>query len=316
VAVVERATLPDQRTVAGTLATIGEEALAADLRAPSITIVGAVATLAEELAWLPPRPLRGLTIAVTRARAQASGLAARLEALGARIARAPVIRTSPLPGPPLDPTPYDLVCLSSPVGVAAMFERLAAGGRDARALAGARLAAIGPGTAAALAEHGVIADIVPERAVAEGLLEALSDLSPPVRRALLARAREGRDVLPDGLRERGVEVEILALYETVPEPLSPADLAAVGRADYITFASSSAVRHFIAAASSSPEISPATRIVSIGPATSRTLREHGLEPHVEAAHHDLAGLIGALVADAVRRRAGEEPPSRDSTTGG
>jgi uroporphyrinogen III methyltransferase/synthase len=306
--VVERGTLPDQRTVAGTLATIGEEALAADVRAPSITIVGAVAALAEELAWLPPRPLRGLTIAVTRARDRASGLATRLEALGARIARAPVIRTSPLPGPPLDPTPYDLVCLSSPVGVAAMFERLAAGGRDARALASARLAAIGPGTAAALAERGVLPDIVPDRAVAEGLLEALSDLSPPVRRALLVRAREGRDVLPDGLRERGVEVEILALYETVPEPLSPADLAAVGEADYVTFASSSAVRHFLAAVGSSSEISPAARIVSIGPATSETLREHGLQAHVEAAHHDLEGLIDALVADAVRQRAGEELP--------
>jgi uroporphyrinogen III methyltransferase/synthase len=166
-----------------------------------------------------------------------------------------------------------------------------------------------------LAEHGVLADIVPERAVAEGLLEALSELSPPVRRALLARAREGRDVLPDGLRERGVEVEILALYETVPEPLSPADLAAVEEADYVTFASSSAVRHFLAAVGRSSQISPAARIVSIGPATSETLREHGLEPHVEAAHHDLEGLIDALVADAVRHRAGEELPTRGSTTG-
>jgi uroporphyrinogen III methyltransferase / synthase len=314
-AVVERGTLPDQRTVAGTLATISERARAADLRAPSITIVGAVAGLADQLSWLPPRPLRGLTIAVTRARAQASGLATRLEALGAVVARAPVIRTSPLPGPPLDPTRYDLVCLTSPVGVAAFFERLAAGRRDVRALAGTRVAAIGPGTAAALAEHGIVADIVPERAVAEGLLEALSDLVPPVRRALIARAREGRDVLADGLRERGVEVEVLPLYETLPQPLSPAELAAVGQADYITFASSSAVRHLMAALGSSSDISPATRIVSIGPATSKTLREQGLEPHVEAADHDLEGLIDALIADAARQRGSDEPHSRGSTTG-
>jgi uroporphyrinogen III methyltransferase/synthase len=297
--VVERGTLPDQRTVTGTLATISERALAEEVRAPSITIIGPVAALAAELAWLPPRPLRGLTVAVTRAREQASGLATRLEALGARVVRAPVIRTSLLPGPPLDPSGYDLVCLTSPVGVGALFQRLRAGGRDARALAGARLAVIGPGTAEALAEQGILADIVPRRAVAEGLLEALSEITPPVRRALLARAREGREELPDGLRARGAEVDVLALYETVAQPLSAGELDAVREADYITFTSSSTVRSFLDAVD---HAAPAEAlIVSVGPATSRTLREHGLEPDVEAPRHDLDGVIDALVADAARR---------------
>ncbi len=96
--------------------------------------------------------------------------------------------------------------------------RLAAAGLDARALAGARVAAIGPGTASALRSHGVIADVVPERFVAEGLVEALADV--PVKRALVARAAEARDVLVDALRERGAEVDVVALYETVAEPLS------------------------------------------------------------------------------------------------
>jgi uroporphyrinogen III methyltransferase/synthase len=218
-----------------------------------------------------------------------------------------VIRTSLLPGPPLDPAGYDLLCLTSPVGVAAMFQRLRAGGRDARALAGARLAVIGPGTAEALAEHGIIADIVPQRAVAEGLLETLSEISPPVRRALLARAREGREELPDGLRARGAEVDVLALYETVAQPLSAGELAAVREADYITFTSSSTVRFFLEAADDRAAISPAARLVSIGPATSRTLREHGLEPHIEAASHDLDGVVDALLADAAQR---EEQASR------
>jgi uroporphyrinogen III methyltransferase/synthase len=299
--VVERGTLPDQRTVAGTLASISDRALAEEVRAPSITVIGPVAALAAELAWLPPRPLSGLTVAVTRAREQASELATRLEALGARVVRAPVIRTSVLPGPPLDPAGYDLVCLTSPVGVATMFQRLRAGGRDARALAGARLAVIGPGTAEALAEHGILADVVPRRAVAEGLLEALSEIDPPVRRALLARAREGREELLDGLRARGAEVDVLALYETVAKPLSAGELAAVREADYITFTSSSTVRYFLEAVDYGAATTPAARIVSIGPATSRTLREHGLEPHVEAARHDLDGVIDALLADAARR---------------
>jgi uroporphyrinogen III methyltransferase/synthase len=203
---------------------------------------------------------------------------------------------------PLDLSPYDLICLTSPNGVAHLFQRLAQSDRhpaDARALAGARVAAIGPGTARALAEHGIAADIVPERYVAESLVEALAEL--PVRHALIARAREARDVLPDALRARGAEVDVLELYETVAEPLSPPALAAARAADYITFTSSSTVRFFLEAAGGSADLSPATRIVSIGPVTSATLREHGLKPDVEAEDHDIDGLVAAVLADAASR---------------
>ncbi len=208
-----------------------------------------------------------------------------------------------LPGPAPDLSAYDLLCLTSPVGVATLFERLRADGRDARALAGTRVAAIGPGTAGALAEHGIAADIVPERAVAEGLVEALDALAAatPVRSALIARASEGREVLPDALRERGVAVDVLALYETVAEsPPARAKQEALA-ADYITFTSASTVRFFLQALGEDRP-SQATRIVSIGPITSGALREHGLEPHVEAEAHDIDGLVRALLAD-VRTRA-------------
>ncbi len=296
VAVVERGTLPDQRTVTGTLATIAERTREEQVRAPSITVVGAVAELAGQLAWRTPLPLSGRSVAVTRARAQASGLAHQLRKLGAHVVQAPVIRTRPLDGPPLDPTPYDLICLSSPNGVACLFERIAAGGLDTRALARTHMAAIGPSTARALAEHGIAADVVPERFVAESLVEALAEL--PIRRALVARAREARDVLPNALSARGVEVSVLALYETVAEPLSPWSLAATREADYITFTSSSTVRFFLEAAGGSAGLSPTTRIVSIGPVTSATLREHGLEPHVLARRHDIEGVVEALLSDA------------------
>jgi uroporphyrinogen III methyltransferase/synthase len=298
-AVIESGTLPDQRTVSGTLATIAEQARAAEVRAPAIAVVGPVAAFSEQLSWLRPPPLAGLTVAVTRARAQTSELARRLQALGARVVQAPAIHVRPLPGPPLDPSPYDLVCLTSANGVTALFERLAAGGRDARSLAGATVAAIGPATARALGERGIRADVVPERSVAEGLVEALAAL--PVRRALVARAREARDVLPEALRARGAEVDVLALYETLAEPLSPRTLEAACAADYVTFTSSSTVRFFLEAAGSSADLSPRTRIVSIGPITSASLREHGLEPHVEATRHDIDGLLDALRADAAAR---------------
>jgi uroporphyrinogen III methyltransferase/synthase len=237
-----------------------------------------------------------VTVAVTRARAQASALASRLRSLGANVVEAPAIRIAPLDGALPDVGSYDLVCLTSPNGVALLFERLAAAGLDARALAGARIAAIGPGTAAALRERGVVADVVPERFVAEGLVEALANV--PVQRALIARAAEAREVLPEALRERGAAVDVVALYETVAEPLSPQQLAAVAEADYVTFTSSSTVSFFLRAVGERELERP--RLVSIGPVTSRALREHGLEPNVEASRHDIEGLVEALVAD-VRR---------------
>ncbi len=302
VAIVERGTLPGQRTITGTLSTIAEVARAEDVRAPSITLVGPVATLAQELSWLPPAPLAGLTVAVTRARAAASGLARRLESLGGHVVQAPAIRTAPLPGPAPDLAAYDLLCLTSPVGVDALFERLRADEQDARALAGTRVAAIGPGTVRALAERGIEADVVPERAVAEGLVEALARLTPPVARALIARASEGREVLGDALRARGAEVDVLALYETLAEEPPAHVLREALAADYLTFTSASTV-HFFLRALDAGKLSAGTRIVSIGPITSGALREHGLEPHVEATTHDVDGLVQALLTDASMRAA-------------
>jgi uroporphyrinogen III methyltransferase / synthase len=164
------------------------------------------------------------------------------------------------------------------------------------------VAAIGPGTAAALREHGLIADIVPERFVAEGLVAALSGV--PVQRALVARAAEARDVLVDALRERGAEVDVLALYETVAEPLGETELAAALAADYVTFTSSSTVRFWCEAVGAEAAARSGARLVSIGPVTSEAVRELGLEPDVEAERHDIDGLVEALLADAATLRSG------------
>src|SRR5439155_3697295 len=280
-AVVERGTLPDQRTITGTLAEIATRAADAEVRAPSITIVGAVAALHAQLGG----PLRGRTIAVTRAREQASGLAARLQALGARVVLAPAIRTEPLDAELPDLAGVDLLCLTSPTGVARLFELV----RDARELAGPRIAAIGPGTAAALRAGGVAPDIVPARSNAEGLVAALEGVD--VRRALIARAQDGRAVLPDALRARGAEVELLALYRTIAEPLSESERDAALQADLLVFASSSAVNAFHTAAGTLE----GPRIVSIGPATTATIRDLGGQVAIEAADHTPDGLIGAIV---------------------
>jgi uroporphyrinogen III methyltransferase/synthase len=325
-AVIEAGTTPAQRTVRGTLATIAELAREAQVGTPAVTLVGDVAALPVELSWFEggERPLRGRTVAVTRARAQASELARRLRALGAAVVEAPAIRIEPIPGPAPDLAAYDLLCLTSPNGADALFARLRAAGADARALAHLAVAAIGPGTAEALSRHGIRADVIPERFLAEGLVEALDEHiaragGPTPRRALVARASEARETLPEALRERGIEVDILPLYDTVAEPLSPAALAAATGADYLTFTSGSTVRFFCDALERAPSADAAARdggeaparaalprAVSIGPLTSAALRERGIEPEVEAARHDIDGLVEALVADA---RAAPPAPS-------
>jgi uroporphyrinogen III methyltransferase/synthase len=300
-AVVERGTRPDQRTITDTLAGLPARVSAEGIRPPAITLIGPVAAMSDTLGWLERRPLRGQVVAVTRARAQASGLAARLSGLGAEVIEAPVIRieSRPLEGPLLEAVSriadYALICLTSPNGVRLIFEALGETGRDTRALAGATVAAIGPGTAAELDRHGVRADIVPERFVAEGLVEALAGVPVEGQRVLVARAAEARSVLPDALRERGAEVDEVALYETVAEQLSPEQRNQLGGATYVTFTSSSTVRFFIQAGG---ELPPSARLVSIGPVTSETARERGLTVHVEAERHDIDGLVEALLADA------------------
>jgi len=302
-AVVEAGTLPAQRTVTATLGSISAEAERSRIGAPLLLVAGAVASLARELSWLPARPLAGRTVAVTRARAQASGLASRLELLGARVVQAPTIVTRVLDVDVPDLSAYDLVCLTSANAVGALFERLLVSRRDARALAGTRVAVIGPGTATALAERGVLADIEPEHPIAESLVEALA--SVPVSRALVARASRARELLPDALRARGAQVDVLALYETLPEPVGERALAQALAADYITFTSSSTVANFFAAAGAQT-LSERTRVVSIGPATSATLAERGLHADVEAARHDVDGVVDALLADAAAADGGGE----------
>lgn len=158
------------------------------------------------------------------------------------------------------------------------------------------MAAIGPGTARELRSLGVLADIVPPRSIAESLIAALADVEVDGRPVLIARAREARDVLPEALAERGGKVDVVGLYETVREEADPAAFESAASADYLTFTSSSTVRNFLAAAGDG--FPSQVRIVSIGPVTSATAREHGLEVHVEASRHDPEGLLEALLADA------------------
>jgi uroporphyrinogen III methyltransferase/synthase len=301
-AAIERGTWPGQRTVTATLGTIAEAVEREQVGAPALIVIGAVAARRASLAWLERRPLHDRRVVVTRARAQASGLAARLRELGAETVELPAIRIEPrVESEPVRAAVaaiagYSLVCVTSANGARLLFEGLAVAGLDARSLAGATVAAIGPGTARALAERGVAADIVPERFVAEALVEALAAVEVEGRRVLVARAAEARDVLPEALRERGAEVDVVALYETVREEPDAAMVEAAQSADYLTFTSSSTVTNLVEALGD--RFPAAARVVSIGPVTSEAVRAAGLNVDVEAGRHDVGGLLAALLADA------------------
>ena len=293
VAAVRWGTRPEQETVRATLGTIGAQPLAT----PSVIVIGEVA--AEDLSWFERRPLFGRRVVVTRTRSQASALSRSLRDAGADPIEAPVIEIA-------DPTDgraglrtavarlgtYDWVVVTSPNGAVRLHDALEDAGLDARAFGAARVAAIGPATAAGLAAFGVRADLVPERFVAEALLDTMASTGSRGR-VLLARAEVARDVLPDGLRERGWTVDVVDAYRTVPAAVTDEQRAAIAAADVITFTSSSTVDCFIDAMGTAAV--PAV-VACIGPITAATARAHGLTVDVEAEVHTVDGLVAALVA--------------------
>jgi uroporphyrinogen III methyltransferase / synthase len=298
VAAVQWGTRPEQRTVRATLSTIAEQPLGT----PSTIVIGEVA--ASDLAWFENRPLFGRRVVVTRPREQAGELVMRLQAQGAATVEVPAIqiRDPADGGAALAATvdrlgDYDWVVLTSPNGARRLLDAVRDRGRDARAFAGARLAAIGPGTAEALAGANLGVDLVPPRFVAESLLEALPAPSATGGRLLLVRAAVARDVLPEGLRGKGWDVDVVEAYRTEQAPLTEEQAAAVAAADVVTFTSSSTVSNFLAAMGGRP-IPPA--VAAIGPITAATAREHGLAVDVEAEVHTIDGLVDALVAWAAK----------------
>jgi len=293
-AAVRWGTRPVQQTTRATLATLGDH----PLEAPSVIVVGHVA--AEVLSWYEDRPLFGRRVVVTRARAQASALSDRLRELGAEVVESPAIAVvDPIDGGAAlrsalgRVAEFDWLVVTSPNGVACSFSHVP----DARALAGVRVAAVGTGTAEALAERRIVADLIPARFVAEGLLDDFPDPPTAGGTVLLSTAAAGRDVLPEGLRARGWTVEVVDAYRTVAVEPDAVTLAEVEGADAVTFTSSSTVTNFIQAAGVE-RVPPV--VASIGPVTSATARELGLTVTVEADPHTIDGLVDALVAALAR----------------
>lgn len=248
-------------------------------------------TAPDAAGWIAQRPLLGFRVVNPRAAAQASGLTARLHALGAAVVEVPTIKIAePRDGGEALRAAvghvgrYDWVVLTSPNGAERFCEALG----DGRRLAGVRLAAIGPGTASVLAARFLTADLVPERYVAESLLEAFP---PGPGRVLLARAAVARDVLPDGLAAAGWDVDVVEAYRTVPADPPVSVLDEVSGADAVVFTSSSTVTRFLESVGRD-RVPPV--VAAIGPVTAATAREAGIDVSVEAPQHTIEGVVTAL----------------------
>ena len=308
VAVVRWGTLPEQRTVTGTLADIAERVAEAKLKPPAITVVGDVVNLRESgLGWYERRPLFGRRVVVTRARAQAGELSARLEGLGAEVREFPTIEVKPpedfgpLDGAILSLNYFDWLVFTSVNGVEAFLERLRHHGLDLRAIPReTRVAAIGPATAEALRGVGLRVDVVPEEFRAEALIDAVAGESLAGKRVLIPRAKVAREVLPEKLREAGAEVVVPPAYETVPSSAGKGRLARElesGGIDCVTFTASSTVDNFVGAfgADEAVRLLAGSRVVCIGPITADTARGHGLRVDAEAKEYTIPGLTEAVL---------------------
>lgn len=306
---VRWATRPDQQTAVGTLATLADLVREQDLRPPVTIIIGGVVELREKLNWFEKLPLFGKRIVVTRTREQAGELSSRLRMLGADVVELPTIAIQP----PRDFAPldraidqlasYDWIIFTSVNGVEHFLKRLDQNPRvDLRALK-AKVAAIGPATRDAVERLHIRVDLMPERYVAESVVEAFAAHDLQGKRILLPRATVARDLIPQALTARGATVDVAPAYETVVPERSRELLAELTKQpaampDWITFTSSSTVTNFLELAPGG--VWPGTRVASIGPVTSATVRGRGLAVDVEASAHTIDGLIDALLLAASR----------------
>lgn len=305
VALVRWATTGQHRTIVGTLATIADIAEREDFKAPAVAVFGTVVNCREKLNWFENRPLRGKRVVVTRTRKQASRMSRMLRELGADVLEMPTIRISPVEGSEkeeffrlvADVHTYDWLIFTSPNAVEYFFDAFYQFRDDARAIGGVRIAVVGPGTAAKLKEYHLATDLMPEKHVAEEIPAALEKEHGSLDNVMMlwVRGKEAGTEMSQQLNQAGAILDEAIAYETVPETDDPTGAVKRFReegADIVTFTSGSTVEGFLDLGLDIPE---STRIASIGPVTSETLRESGYEPDREAASSDIPGLVAAVV---------------------
>lgn len=303
-ALVHWGTTARHRSLAATIATLPAEAVAQGFTNPSVIVVGGVVSLRDRLNWFEHKPLLGKGVVVTRAREQASGLAAQLADLGADVIQFPTIDIHELDDySSVDATiarlcDYQWLVFTSVNGVKHFWKRMTAQHLDTRALHSLKVAAIGPATADALRERGISPDFIPERYVAEGIVEGMLKLGMKGQAILLPRAKEAREVLPEELQKAGAVVHVLPVYETRPAGAKKdtvLERLSQGRIHCITFGSSSTVENFLSLIPAETlRQHPQVKLAAIGPITANTLKKHNLPCDIQPKEYTIPALVEAL----------------------
>ncbi len=307
IAVIHRGTTGRQKTVAGTLATIAALAAKEKIVPPALTIIGDVVKLRGKLNWFESLPLFGQHIVVTRRIEQAGAFAQKLAELGADVFEVPTIKiTTPTEKDAivdclLELNSYDWLVFTSANGVTAFFDIFFRRFQDLRDIGGARIAAVGPATAAKLRELHLQVDLTPEEFTGRKIAEAFKKYQDieNVKMCLLRAEVANRD-LPDALMEMGAIVDDIAIYKTVPETEDrdgACERLLESGADWVTFTSSSTVEHFHARFDLPKLVKrfPKLKLASIGPETTKAIAVLKLKPALEAKEHTTDGLIAALL---------------------
>jgi uroporphyrinogen III methyltransferase/synthase len=310
VAVVSQTTLPQQQVVSATLATVAAAVRQARLHPPSLIIVGETVSHRNDIAWFEKRPLHGISIGLTRAEGQLDSVIDDVLKLGGEPVPMPLIQIRPpVSWDEVDAVfarldSFDWLIFTSANGVRSFLGRIWQSGRDVRAIGAARLAAIGPATAEALAAHQLRADVIPAEYRAEGLAEALV---PHLKgkRALWVRASRGRDVLPAVLASVGATLEQVVVYRNNDVDELPEELRqrmASGELDWIALSSPSIARNFarVVQPSELRQGDHVTRVAAISPVTADAARECGFEVSVVAEEFTWPGLLHAIATVARR----------------
>ena len=306
VAVIRKGTVPEQKTVTGSLSDIARIAEREKIKAPAVIVVGEVVRLRGELNWFEEKPLFGKRIIVTRAREQASGFLSALAEMGAECLEFPTIRVMPperweaLDRSIRDIETYRWVVFTSVNGVKYFFDRLELLGGDVRDLKGVKIAAIGPATAEAVRSKGLRIDLVPEEYRAESVVEAFQNEDIQGRRILLPRAREAREILPEELAKLGAVVDVVEAYRTVkPEEDKEKILGMLRQGDIhmVTFTSSSTVSNFVDMFQGAPLLEWMKRVAvaCIGPVTGKRAEEKGLKVALVAPEYTIPSFTQAIV---------------------
>ena len=307
VALIRWGTRASQRTIVGTLRDIVGLAADAHLEPPTIIVVGEVVRLRDRLNWFEQRPLFGKRILVTRARAQAGELSARLVDYGAEPVEYPVIEVVPpetwseLDRALAELGRYHWLVFTSVNGVRPFMKRLAHHRLDGRALSGLKICCIGPRTAEEVRRYRLTPDLVPDEYQAEGIIEALTKAGVRGSRILIPRAETAREILPDQLRAAGAAVDVMTVYRTIRPSLIVErlrDELRAGQIHVMTFASSSTVRSFSAVFESREEMLKLTAgipVACIGPITAHTAQEEGLSVTILPKENTIPALVEGIV---------------------